>query len=207
MSKNTFKGFNDLVFQIAHQFYTWKYLQKSENSQAYNMRSAFWITTITTLQSSYLLNLANIFDENDARVLSVYTFIDELMDNSKKASLLSKIKNNKCENILKKLMQWRNNYLAHKNKYFTLNPSELTTKFPFKYGEIETVLSLLSEILEETKWEFDPKNATDYKKYYEEVECRCIEHTKFVLNYGLHTQGYKKAMTGRLIKLLKTKLK
>jgi hypothetical protein len=192
MTENIFRKFNALIFQAVHQFYVWRHLQRTENNSAYNARGHFWATVITTLHQAFLLNLANIFDEKDNRVLSVFTFLDHLKNHSRKQTLLDLIHSPKYENALKRLSQWRNNMLAHKNMRFVLNPKKLSTKFPFTYEEIENLLELLTEILNQTTRDFDPRNATDYSAYYRRLDEDCRGHTDFVLNNGLHTEAYKK---------------
>lgn len=188
--EDIFKAFNDLIFQIAHQFYIWRYLQKPENNSGYNMRANFWVTILSSLQYDFLLNLANIFDENDKRVLSIYTYLNEISMEGVSQDFLLKIKDLKYLNVLKGLVQWRNNYLAHKNIYFTINTEELGSKFPFKYEEIELLLNFLIEILELTKKFFNELEATDFNWYYKDLEKKCIFNTQFVLENGLNTPGY-----------------
>jgi hypothetical protein len=192
MTENIFRKFNDLIFQAVHQFYVWRHLQRTENNNAYNARGHFWVTVIATLHQAFLLNLANIFDEKDQRVLSVFTFLDHLKYPARKQTLLDLVHSPKYENALKRLSQWRNNMLAHKNMRFVLNPKELSTRFPFTYEEIENLLELLTEVLNQTKRDFDPRNATGYSAYYRRLDDGCREHTDFVLNNGLHTEAYKK---------------
>ena len=192
MTENIFRNFNDLVLQMVHQFFIWQHLQRSEYNSAYNARRHYWVPVITTLQHAFLLNLANIFGEKDKRILSVFTFLDKLKDKSKKERLIEVLHGTRYKNAIERLCQWRNNFLAHKNMHFVLNPKELTRKFPFTYTEIQNTFELLTEILNETKRDFDPRNATDYSDYYRMLNDNCREHTDFVLNNGLHTEAYNK---------------
>lgn len=191
MSKKIFKRLSYLVFQIMHQFFVWRHLQRPEYDSAYKDRKHFWTTVIIALYEAFLLNLANIFDEKDKRVLSVYTFLEKLKDKTKRQTLVDLVHSAKYENALKRLSQWRNNMLAHKNMHFVLNPKELTARFPFTYEEIENLLELLLVILSQTKRDFDPKDATNYSAYYRKVDEDCKDHTDFVLNNGLYTEACK----------------
>lgn len=192
MNEKIFKRLHYLVFQIMHQFFIWRHLRRPEYNRAYSDRKHFWKTVIIALYEAFLLNLANIFDEKDQRVLSVFTFLEGLKDGTKKQTLIDLVHSTKYQNALKRLIQWRHNMLAHKNMRFVLNPKELTEKFPVTYEEIETLLELLLKVLNETKRDFDPKDATNYSAYYRIVDEECKGHTDFVLNNGLYTQAYKK---------------
>jgi hypothetical protein len=186
MKQQFFKTFNDLIFQIAHQFYTWKYLQNSQNNTGYNARSHFWITTISSMQNGFLLNLANIFDKDD-RYLSVFSLLDELNNKEVIDEIKSLINEKKYDNAKKALTIWRNNYLAHKKFEFVMDPKKLAEKFPCKYGEIEAIIDLLIYISDKTKRYLDNKNATCYIDYYKELNEQCIKDTQFVLEHGLIT--------------------
>jgi len=129
---------------MASQFFIWRRLHRTEYKSAYDARGYFWAPVITTLQHAFLLNLANIFDEKDKSVLSVFTFLEELKDRTKKQKLIDLIHSAKYENAIKRLSQWRNNMLAHKNVHFVLNWKEVTARFPFTGEEIENLLELLT---------------------------------------------------------------
>ena len=108
MKEKIFKTFNDLIFETAHQFYVWRYLQNSEFNSGINARGHYWITAVASMQKGFLLNLANIFDK-DERVFSVYTYLSNLKDQTEAETLIKEI-NDKCGKTIKTLIIWRNNF-------------------------------------------------------------------------------------------------
>lgn len=187
MNKKDFNNFNNYVFEISHQFYIWRFLQNSKNTSGYNQRGHFWKTLLSSLHNSFLLNIALIFSHTDKKCLNIYTFLEKIKDEQIRNEVSEKLEEDNCKKIRTKLKRWRDNHLAHKNEKLINTPGELEKRWNLKYQDIENLLEFLIYTLNSSKEEND---ITDYFKYYSELEERCKEHTKFVLQYGLNTPEY-----------------
>jgi len=186
MNEEDFKKFNDLILQLASQFFVWEYLyiENQKNISAYNLRSHFWTPVLRALFDDFLLLLANIFDNKDDRILSVYKLLESTQDKNKKDSLLSEIR--KHDVIIKQIITWRCNILAHKNASFVQNPDQLAKKFPIYHNDAKDLLNLLVRVIQEIA-----PNDGEYYKFYEEVKNHCIKDTQFILDNGLRINEQK----------------
>jgi len=185
---NSFKTFYDLLFWSINSFFIRKHLQKKKYVSWFEMRARFWSPVITNLQKMFLLDLANIFDE-DTRVFSIYSYLNYLSQKEKN-KYEKKIHSTKYDNLIKKLFARRWNYLAHKNKYFLNNPKELEKKFPMKYWEIEDLFKFLIKIINSTKQYFNERDVSNYIKHYSILNKDCKRDTEFIVRYWLNTPQY-----------------
>lgn len=73
--------------------------------------------------------------------------------------------------------------MAHKNELFVAKITNLSDKFPIKWGEITDLLNLCIDVVSKNPRNFDEKDATSYKKYYQINRRKCEQDTKFVFEY------------------------
>jgi len=134
------------ISNIFNGFNVWKSLQKAEYNKIYNKDKYFWGTVIHSLQSEFLLGLAKLFEErNQNDILSIFYLLDFLPEGTEKEEIKNEISN--FDGVIKNLIIWRNNILAHHNVFFALNPQELFKKFPIKNEKIEGLMKLLEKVL------------------------------------------------------------
>lgn len=48
--------------------------------------------------------------------------------------------------LVRKLVMWRHNYVAHRNSHFTLNPNKFDAQYPLLFAEIDVLLDRALEI-------------------------------------------------------------
>ena len=173
-----FENFHNLVYSITNNFFIWKYLQNSDNNSWFNVRSRFWWPVITNLQKEFLLELANVFD-NDKRVFTIHSYLD-FLSTKRKAAYKQTLERPLYKRLIKNLMARRWNYSAHRNEYFLNNLSELTKKFPIKYWEIERLLMFLVKVMNVTKKTFEKRDVTNYINNYSILKERTNHDTEFV---------------------------
>ena len=173
-----FKKFDTLLYRTHTQFYVYRYLLDESYNPLYKEFWYFWGTVLPTLQEAFLLNLSNIFDE-DNRVLSVYKYLKHVKDKEVLAQIKSKFEERK--NNLKILSVWRGNYFAHSNIRFLFNKDEMLKRFPFKLGDAEDLLDLVVNILNWSKKDLDRSDITDYKKFYKDTELLCKKDIELFL--------------------------
>ena len=189
-NEDIFDKLQDIVRLTASQFYIWRKLQNIDNKQWYEMRGWFRRPILITLQDSYMLNFANIFDMNP-NTLTLYSLIKtDDVDAIKKKEIRDKLKSK--NEVIEKLRNRRRNYAAHKNIGYTLDLHLLSKDFPLQYWDIEDLLDVIVEILDKIRENFN-KYGTSYVNYYKSLKEDCERNTEFVLENGLHTQWYKKA--------------
>jgi len=134
------------ILNIFNGFTVWKSLKKSEYNKLYNEYKYFWGIVIYSLQVEFLLGTAKLFEKrakND--VFSIFYLLDSLPKSKEKEKVEEEI--NTFNRVIKNLIIWRHNMLAHHNIFFTLNPGELFKKFPIKEDEMENLVGLLEKIL------------------------------------------------------------
>lgn len=107
------------------------------------------------------LNLRNLLDTVQAH-LSIFNepdFRERLKGNAFVDSLAAELKPpdhaqlekdiravSVADPLVKKLVIWRHNYLAHRNSDYALNPSDLSSRYPPLFTEIDTLLNRALEV-------------------------------------------------------------
>lgn len=131
---------------IFNEFNIWKSLQRLEYNEIYNKNKYFWGAVIYSLQAGFLLELVKVFENRKKKdVLSIYYLLDYLLEGQEKEEIIKELNNH--YSIIKNLIIWRNNILAHHNIFFAHNPQELFKRFPVKNNEIEKLINLLEKTL------------------------------------------------------------
>src|SRR5579872_3662843 len=83
----------------------------------------------------------NIFNEPNFRErLKGNAFVDSLAAELKPPDSMQVDKDleavSESDPLVHKLVMWRHNYVAHRNSYYTLNPTKFDTKYPLSFAEI-----------------------------------------------------------------------
>ena len=136
----------DYISSVFNDFYVWKSLQKKEYNEIYKENTYFWNATLPSLQFSYLMGLAKLFDKRKQKdVLSIYYLIDLIQEKNEKNKIKEEI--HKYQSSIKNLVIWRNKILAHCSVFFAHNSRKLFERFPIKGEELENLMNLLEKVL------------------------------------------------------------
>lgn len=135
------------ISTIFNRFYVWKTLQNNDYSDIYKKDNGFWVAVIDCLKDGFLIELAKIFEENNERndVLSITYLIKLIPEGIKKEEIKSELK--KYDKTIINLKKWRDKILAHRERKYILNSGKISSKYPLKNNEIESLMKLLEKIL------------------------------------------------------------
>ena len=148
------KNFNNYIAKVRNNisniynaFYLWKSLQKAEYNEIYNRNKYFWGITLSSLQLSWLLGIAKLFEEprKGQEVISMPFLLRFIPEGEEKEKIKKEIKNQKP--ILENLWKWRCKILAHQDKVVAENIKDFYKEYPIKGGEIENLLVSIKDIL------------------------------------------------------------
>ena len=153
------------------------------------------------------LNLRNLLDTIQAH-LSIFNkpnFRQRLKRNSFVDSLTAELKPpdqaqlqkdigvvSDSDPLVRKLVMWRHNHIAHRNRHFTLNPKEFDVQYPLLFAEIDVLITRALEIGNRYALLFDATvhstamiGQNDYldvlkavREHVEASECRLDEECK-----------------------------
>lgn len=145
------KRFEDaysLLVEAHSFFFVWRALQKKKYEPYWKGTSNFWSAVISSLNHSWMLSLAKIYEESKYskrdEIISIYSLVEHQADTTRKSEakgLLAKRKG-----LLKNLKSIRNRLLAHNNAKHRADPKELFRKYPIQYAEIEALFEMTEEL-------------------------------------------------------------
>lgn len=135
------------ISNIYNAFYLWRSLQKSEYSEIYNKNKYFWGIVISSLQSSWLLGIAMLFEEpkKGKEVISIPFLLEFINEEKDKEEIKEEVKKKKL--VLDNLWEWRCKILAHQDVEVAENIKDFYKKYPVKGEDVENLLASLQNIL------------------------------------------------------------
>ena len=137
--------------------------------------STFWGLTLSAHMDAVLLRLCRAYDTYEHSALNLRNLLDtieanllifdepnfrqRLKGNAFVDSLAAELKPpdqaqlqrdievvSDSDPLVHKLVKWRNNYIAHRNSHFTLNPKKFDAQYPLLFAEIEVLIARALEI-------------------------------------------------------------
>jgi hypothetical protein len=135
----------------------------------------FWGLTLSAHMDAVLLRLCRAYDPYDHAALNLRNLLDtvranvsifdepnfrqRLKGNLFVDSLAAELKQpdqaqlrkdievvSDSDPLVRKLVMWRHNYVAHRNSHFTLNPKKFDAQYPLLFAEIDALLDRALEI-------------------------------------------------------------
>jgi len=144
-----FDEFQKLLLNAYNTFAVWKALQNEEYNETYKKHTPFWSAVLYSLQESWLLALARLYEESNyskaGRVISVSALILDHPNQTRAKKAGTLLKENKT--VLENIGKLRHHQLAHNNTAHLIDPKKLLTKFPIKYDEVDKIFKFTAELL------------------------------------------------------------
>jgi HEPN superfamily AbiU2-like protein len=135
----------------------------------------FWGLTLSAHMDAVLLRLCRAYDAYEHTALNLRNLLDtvranlsifdepnfrqRLKGNLFVDSLAAELKSpdhtqlqkdievvSDSDPLVRKLVMWRHNYVAHRNSHFTLNPKKFDAQYPLLFAEIDVLLERALEI-------------------------------------------------------------
>jgi len=135
----------------------------------------FWGLTLSAHMDAVLLRLCRAYDAYEHTALNLQNLLDtvranlsifdepnfrqRLKGNLFVDSLAAELKSpdhtqlqkdievvSDSDPLVRKLVMWRHNYVAHRNSHFTLNPKKFDAQYPLLFAEIDVLLERALEI-------------------------------------------------------------
>lgn len=135
------------ISNIYNAFYLWKNLQKAEHNETYNRNKYFWGITLSSLQLSWLLGIAKLFERSreEQEVISIPFLLKFISEGEEKEKIKEEIENQRP--VLENLWKWRCKILAHQDKVVAENIKDFYKEYPIKGGQVENLLISIKDIL------------------------------------------------------------
>lgn len=159
---------------IYHQLHKDLFDSRSDHSREFAQSNTFWSFTFTALNDARTVRLCRIFDQ-ESKSLNLFNLLEIIKANMhffEKKHFKERLKDNafvdslsevdripdksqlekdicfasKQNPIVKKLMVWRNNIVAHKGAKVSLGNSEILADNSISYAELEALLDGCFEI-------------------------------------------------------------
>ncbi len=165
------------IVNASYFFELYRNLQKStkEYGVEISQSNVFWVTVLEALQDSWMIKLCRVYDSH-SKGLNLYNFLDTIQVNLhlfETHNFKERMKDNKFVELLalanrmpdeeqldkdllfagtrnplvKKLILWRGNLVAHRNAKIALGKDEKLNNNPLTFDEIQTLLDNAHEIL------------------------------------------------------------
>lgn len=175
-----FDNFVREVENITKIYVFWDRMQMSKYKGRYDENKNFWLTVFYSMQGNLIVNLHNIFTEDD-ETLNVYTLYKNIdsVEIKKQLELEEVI----CRNCILKLRikNFRDNLVAHKNKKtIDKNIEELNEKYLITAGFLQDLVLDLYEIIEILKVIYD-KSQDDYWEIKSDIEENISRELDFMI--------------------------
>ncbi len=143
-----FEGAYSLLVEAHSFFFVWRALQKKEYEHYWRGTANFWNAVISSLNHSWMLSLAKIYEESKYskrdEVISIYSLVEHQADTARKNEAKRLLV--KRKGLFKNLKNIRNRLLAHNNAKHRADPKVLFKKYPIKYAEIEALFEMTEEL-------------------------------------------------------------
>jgi hypothetical protein len=144
-----FKLLQDHLLAAFQTFEFWKTLQNPENQTVYNKNPAFWNTVFRSMQESWFMGLARIFEDSQysesGKVLSVFGLVEEHPNQVRAQEARNFISENSA--AIANINRIRDHHYAHNNTKHLADPSVLMERFPLKNEEIIKIFHFSDKLL------------------------------------------------------------
>lgn len=146
-----------------------------EYSLEFSQSPTFWNLTRRAHIDAVLLRLCRAYDTNDQPALNLRNLLDTIQANLSifdEPNFRQRLKGNAfvdslaaelnppdhaqlkkdikavsvADSLVKKLVIWRHNYIAHRNSDYALNPNDLSSQYPLLFAEIDELLKRALEV-------------------------------------------------------------